>query len=156
MKTQRLLLAIFLAFGGLFSMTPAVTAHQVCADFRIVIYEGPNKTGDSIAVCSTKTDLNNLAHTQAGNCDPGDPFSKNNWDDCVSSYMITANVHAYCIGFWSNPLGLFQAPKVEGGFIGGGLNWSNMSETSGDNEDNVASGIQVGVNDAPGGTCQTT
>jgi hypothetical protein len=124
--------AIMLAFSVQATAPASVSADQQCAHTKVRLFEDINRGGDSIDLCGNINDLNNVTHTQSGNCG-GAIIGDNSWDDCASSWQVIENDHSYCIQIWANPLsfGAGKIPLLEGGFRAAGY-WSNFD--SGEND----------------------
>lgn len=133
---MRRLASVLAALALVLSSATIAGAHVGdCTHTSITVFEAANLTGDSRTFCGHISDLNNFAHTQSGNCDNRLGLGFDDWDDCISSWRVNQNDHAYCIGIYGNPG--YITPLLEGGVRTAGY-WSNMDGT----ENNTASSFK--------------
>lgn len=130
-----LFMTLVMLVTSMFISVAIVSADETCAHTKLRLFESKNQSGDYIDLCGDIADLNNITHTQAGNCDNA-LLGDNSWDDCASSFKIINNTHNLCVGIFSNPRGATQWPLLEGGRLAAyyGSNFDS-------GEDNMATSI---------------
>ena len=98
-----ILMSLTLALG-VATLVSAGTQGSCTNSARVLVWENASTdTGDgndNLWICGVvgKSDMRNIAHTLAGNCQA--PFNfQDNWNDCISSYSVylPSNLYRVCL-----------------------------------------------------------
>lgn len=109
---------VVLMFALLAATANAGTQGGPCFSFdtsEVRLYEnasGDTSDGNDVLVwCSDQSNLANVNHTLAGNCNNGN-FGTTTWNDCISSFNVEVQAHGRFCAYWGSGYGASVIAQV--------------------------------------------